>query len=264
VEPAHRAADGGSGRLTAQLGYRYRERAPHPGLAEHVACVWSGAAHTGMRILPDGCIDIVWIGDAALTVAGPDTAGNVVGLPDGTLTVGVRFRSGRAPGFLRADARELTDRSITLEDVWGTHARRLTANLATAPTVEAKQAILEAALLARLDDTDPPHPDVAAAIDLIAASPSTARVADLSKELNVSERHLRRGFERAIGYGPKTFGRVLRFRNFLDLAETHGHPLGQAAAEAGYADQPHLTRESNDLAGLPPAELIAVRDVQDG
>src|SRR5437868_2733559 len=84
-------------------------------------------------------------------------------------------------------------------------------------------------------------------------SPSTARVADLSKELNVSERHLRRGFGRAIGYGPKTFGRVLRFRHFLDLVEADGYPLGQAAAEAGYADQPHLTRESKDLAGLPPA-----------
>ena len=261
MEPTHRAADGGSGRLT--VPWRYRERAPHPGLAEHIACVWSGAAHTGMRILPDGCIDIVWIGDEALTVAGPDTAGNIVGLPEGTLTVGVRFRSGRAPGFLRTDAQELTDRSITLEGVWGTHARRLTANLAAAPTVEAKEAILEAALLARLDDTDPPHPDVAAAVELIAAEPSTTRVSDLSQRLDVSERQLRRRFERAVGYGPKMFGRVLRFRHFLDLVENDGYPLAQAAAEAGYADQPHLTRESNDLSGLPPAELVAVRNVQD-
>jgi AraC-like DNA-binding protein len=41
-------------------------------------------------------------------------------------------------------------------------------------------------------------------------------------------------------------------------------PIAQAAAEAGYADQSHLTRECNELAGLPPAELVAVRNVQDG
>ena len=74
----------------------------------------------------------------------------------------------------------------------------------------------------------------------------------------------RRRFERAVGYGPKTLGRVLRFRRFLSLAEDHGVPLARAAAEAGYADQPHLTRECSDLAGLPPAELLAVRNVQDG
>jgi AraC-like DNA-binding protein len=214
-----------------------------------------------MRILPDGCIDIVWIGDEVLTVAGPDTTANVAGLPEGTLTVGIRFRSGRAPGFLRTDAHELTDRSVTLEDVWGANAASLTADLAAAATVDAKQAVLEAALLARLDEVDPPPPDVDAAVELITKEP-TARVGDISRGLDVSERQLRRRFERAVGYGPKTFGRVLRFRRFLDLVEQRGYPLGQAAAEAGYADQPHLTRECNDLGGLPPAELIAVRNVQ--
>ena len=215
-----------------------------------------------MRILPDGCIDIVWIGDQILTVAGPDTHANIAGLPDGTLTVGVRFRSGRAPGFLRTDAHELTDRSVTLEDVWGPQARRLTNNLAAAPTVDAKEAVLEAALLARLGGIAPPSPDVDAAVDVLTNEP-TARVADISRRLDVGERQLRRRFERLIGYGPKTFGRVLRFRRFLALVEEHGWPLGQAAAEAGYSDQPHLTRECSDLAGLTPTELIAVRNVQD-
>jgi hypothetical protein len=132
VEPAHRAADGGIGRLTAPL--QYRERAPHPGLVDDIACTWSGAARPGLRILPDGCIDIVWIGDEALTVAGPDTAANLAGLPDGTLTVGARFRASRAPGYLGVAAHELTDRSISLEDLWGVEARRLAERLASAVT----------------------------------------------------------------------------------------------------------------------------------
>jgi AraC-like DNA-binding protein len=217
-----------------------------------------------MRILPDGCIDIVWIGDELLTVAGPDTEANVVGLPEGTLTVGVRFRSGVAPAFLRTDAHELTNRSIELEDVWGGEALRLADALRTAPTVEAKQDLLEIALLQKIDGAADPHPDVEAAIEVISSAPSHTRVGEISRRLDISERQLRRRFERAVGYGPKTFGRVLRFRRFLDLVESHRYPLGQASAEAGYADQPHLTRECNDLGGLPPAELLAVRNVQDG
>jgi AraC-like DNA-binding protein len=217
-----------------------------------------------MRILPDGCIDIVWIGDETLTVAGPDTSANLAGLPDGTLTVGIRFRSGRAPGYLGVAAQELTDRSVNLEDLWGAAARQLAEGLASATTVDAKERALEEALLRRMNDVGRPHPDVDAAVEMIAAAPSTTRVGAISRELDVSERHLRRRFERAVGYGPKTFGRVLRFRRFLSLAEQHGHTLARAAAEAGYADQPHLTRECNDLGGLPPAELLAVRNVQDG
>jgi AraC-like DNA-binding protein len=257
VEPAHRAADGGIGRLT------YRERTPHPALADYIACTWSDSARPGLRILPDGCIDIVWIGDETLTVAGPDTAANVIGLPEGTLTVGVRFRPGRAPGFLGAPADELTNQSVELDAVWGAEAAVLADALATAPSVEGKQAILEAALLERLDEVRQVDADVDAALDVISAAPSQTRIGELSRELNVSERHLRRRFEQAVGYGPKTFGRVLRFRAFLSLVEEHGYSLAAAAAEAGYADQAHLTRECTDLSGLPPTELLKVRNVQD-
>jgi AraC-like DNA-binding protein len=241
----------------------YREREPHPALADFIACTWADEARPGLRILPDGCIDIVWIGDEALTVAGPDTAANVIGLPEGTLTVGVRFRPGRAPGFLNARADELTDQSLGLDALWGPEAADLAEILASTPSVEGKQAVLEAALLERLDQVTQVDAEVDAAIEVIGSAPSQARVGAISKELNISERQLRRRFEQAIGYGPKTFGRVLRFRAFLSLVEDHGYPIGQAAAEAGYADQAHLTRECNDLAGLTPAELIAVRNVQD-
>ncbi|MBV9042743.1 MAG: helix-turn-helix domain-containing protein [Acidimicrobiia bacterium] len=257
MEPAHRAADGGSSRLT------YRERKPHPALADYIACTWADEARPGLRVLPDGCIDIVWIGDEALTVAGPDTAANVIGLPEGTLTVGVRFRPGRAPGFLKARADELTNQSVELDALWGSDAAAIADALASTPSVEGKQAILEAALVERLDEVRQIDAEVDAAIDVIGSVPSQARVGAISKELNISERQLRRRFENAVGYGPKTFGRVLRFRAFLSLVEDHGYAIADAAAEAGYADQAHLTRECNDLAGLPPAELIKVRNVQD-
>jgi AraC-like DNA-binding protein len=48
---------------------------------------------------------------------------------------------------------------------------------------------------------------------------------------------------------------VLRLRQFL----ADDGPLAQAATDAGYADQAHLTREVTCLCGLPPAALRAER-----
>jgi methylphosphotriester-DNA--protein-cysteine methyltransferase len=71
---------------------------------------------------------------------------------------------------------------------------------------------------------------------------------------------LRRRFEQAAGYGPKTLQRVLRFRRLIrQLTVAPERPeLASLAIRLGYADQSHLTRETTRLAGLPPAAL-AVR-----
>ena len=87
------------------------------------------------------------------------------------------------------------------------------------------------------------------------ARPDT-RVAELGAALGVSERQLRRRFLDAVGYGPKTLGRVLRFQRFLQLSGERAD-LARLALDAGYADQAHLTRETRRLSGRTPAELVA-------
>ena len=88
-----------------------------------------------------------------------------------------------------------------------------------------------------------------------------ARAEDVAVQIGLSPRQFRRRCEAAVGYGPKMLQRVLRFRRFVSLADKAGASadLAQAAVDAGYADQPHLTRETVRLAGLPPAALIRER-----
>jgi transcriptional regulator GlxA family with amidase domain len=78
-------------------------------------------------------------------------------------------------------------------------------------------------------------------------------------DVGLGERQLRRRVERAVGYGPATLVRVLRFQRFLGLAEADGgqSTLARLASDAGYADQAHLARECRRLSGLPPSELLA-------
>jgi AraC-like DNA-binding protein len=219
----------------------YREFAPPLDLAAHVACVWTSVSRGG-AVFPDGCVDIVWRGDR-LVIAGPATGPLLPEVPLGTEVWGVRFRLGVAGAALGLPAGEFLDENVPLADVWGPGFDERVAPGGPAALIAA---VRERVLGARLDP-------LARAAALRMAQPG-ARVAAL--DLGISERQLRRRFEDAVGYGPKTLARVLRFQRFLALA-SGGGDLARLALSAGYADQAHLTRECRRLAGRTPSELVA-------
>ena len=241
----------------------YAEWTPPGPLASHACCVWSNAADAAdhvERVLPDGCADVVWIDGHGIVVAGPATREVLVDIPAGAAAVGVRFGPGAAGAALGVPAHELRDRTVALEDVWGSEAGELAERLAGAPRAR-RSAELAAAVARRLDGARAPDSIVTHASALLARGmPVTAA----SREVALTDRHLRRRFHDAVGYGPKTLQRVLRLRRFLALAGSGvGRDLARVAAEAGYADQPHLTHECAELAGLPPAALLASRRTRD-
>jgi AraC-like DNA-binding protein len=237
----------------------YFEWAPPPALASHACCVWTNAATAGEhveRVLPDGCTDIVWIDGHGIVIAGPATRQELVDIPAGAAALGVRFGPGAAGAALGVAAHELRDRTVALEDVWGPQATALAERLAAAPPT-GRLALLAVAVARRLDGARAPDPLVTHASALLGRGMA---VSAASREVALTDRHLRRRFHDAVGYGPKTLQRVLRLRRFLALAESAASAdLARVAAEAGYADQPHLTRECGELAGLPPAALLASR-----
>jgi AraC-like DNA-binding protein len=229
----------------------YRELAPPPALASYVACLWT-RTDAPERILPDGCVDLVWTG-VELIVAGPATRAMLPRLRSGEPKLGVRFRVGAAGVALGLPAGELLNRSLPLGRLWA-DGDELTARVADASDARTRLGVLADTVVCRLAHAPAADPLVrAAVVDL--SSPRT-RIAGLCERLGISERQLRRRFESAVGYSPRTLARVLRLQRFLALAG-RGGDLARLAADAGYADQPHLTRDCARLAGLPAATLLA-------
>ncbi|MDW8805765.1 helix-turn-helix domain-containing protein [Streptomyces scabiei] len=217
------------------------------------AVVWSdGPSGPGSgRVLPDGCMDLLWH-DGRLLVAGPDTRAYVTGGSSGGWA-GLRFFPGQAPAFLGVPAHELRDRRVALADLWPpADVRRLTArvNAAPDPVSGLEEVVLERA--AEVGRPDPVLRQVVAALD--AGRP----VAVTADELGLGARQLHRRSLAAFGYGPKTLARVLRLRRALALARD-GVPFAETAARSGYADQAHLARDVRELAGLPLGELLGGR-----
>jgi AraC-like DNA-binding protein len=251
----------------------YREWAPPAALAPWVRRVWEltvpGASGPG-RVLPDGCMDLVVIG-GRLLIAGPDTGPVPVPRRAGETVVGLRFHPGAGPAVLGPQASELRDSRVPLEAVWGGDGQELEERVAAAAPGDGL-AVLQERLLARLGAGREARPDplVAAAVHLLEGhAVLPGRVGGLGDALGLGERQLRRRFHAAVGYGPKTLARVLRFQRLLGLLDRPGADspggargrasLALAAADAGYADQAHMTTECARLAGLSPTALLAER-----
>ncbi|MEQ8672712.1 MAG: AraC family transcriptional regulator [Aggregatilineales bacterium] len=89
--------------------------------------------------------------------------------------------------------------------------------------------------------------------DVLVADPLVKAVLqDQAPEL--SERTLRRRFVQATGLAPNLIGQIERALQAHRLLE-NGAPILDAVYEAGYADQPHLTRSLKRFIGYTPAQI---------
>jgi AraC-like DNA-binding protein len=248
----------------------YREWAPPRGLGGSMACLWTSVVPPGgstTLVLPDACCDLVWESGRGAYVAGPDTGPWPSAAPAGTAFAGVRLRPGAGGPALGLPLSALLDLRVDVADLGTGFGARLARRLAPtlAPAVALRR--LTAAAAEEVVES-PADPLVTEAARLLGRPRSQA--GDVASRLGVGERQLLRRCRAAVGYGPATLRRVLRFRRFVTRLDAGagltgapgdrgGPDLAWLAAETGYADQAHLTRECARLAGLPPSALATQR-----
>jgi AraC-like DNA-binding protein len=230
------------------------------------------AARSGL-VLPDACSDLIWEQGVGAYVAGPDTGPARPMIKAGTVIVGVRFRPSAGGQVLKTPLSEIANQRVPLADLLPPATRRLSSALDPHEAADRVLAIT-GALVA--DGT----PDRAMARAAVLLRDPAARAEAVAAEVGLSERQFRRRSQAAAGYGPKTLQRVLRFHRFVRLLDAAPAPSGvhasapahasappdlaALAAQAGYADQAHLTRECSALSGLTPAALARVRRTRQG
>jgi AraC-like DNA-binding protein len=163
-----------------------------------------------------------------------------------------------ARALLGVPAGELGHLTVDLHDLIGPDAARLQERLHDAPTAAARFALLDRELRRRTDRAHHPRPDVARAWQLLHATHGSLRVEQLAEALGCSRRHLAKRFKEEVGVSPKTAARLIRFETARRRLGTV--PLAQLAADLGYADQAHLTREFTALGGAPPTQFPHLQD----
>ncbi|GAB1815290.1 helix-turn-helix transcriptional regulator [Mycobacterium sp. MUNTM1] len=207
--------------------------------------------------MPDGCVDLFVNSRGEVMVAGPATTFYDF-YPDGSwVLAGIRLRAGAAGAVVGQPVSELTDRRASVDTILGARGHVMAETVLAATSPHQRVAALQDVLTGYLADTEPSvDTTITRAISMVRRYPDLP-IGRLAAAVDLSERQLRRRFVAAVGYGPKRFGRIVRFQRLLDLIHAGGARVrwAELAVQADYADQPHMINECRVLAGMSPVAL---------
>ncbi|MCO1656444.1 helix-turn-helix domain-containing protein [Pseudonocardia humida] len=151
---------------------------------------------------------------------------------------------------------ELRGRVADLRDVLGPDSAPFADRVRDAPTWRQRFAIVDEVLGGRAAAATRPSPEVARAWSILVASGGRERIGRIAAEVGWSHKHLTRRFTTQVGLAPKAAARVIRFGRAVNQLGRGAPSLARLAAESGYADQAHLTRDFRSLAGVTPGDFL--------
>ena len=223
------------------MSFLYEEK---PSRSQFVEVIWKTEDKTnGVYLaLADGCWDLIFItqdNKTRVLFSGPTTRPTPVGYRAGNKNLGIRFR----PATIMTQAPALTMRNVVeILPMQGERQFLLFDHTFTVPTYEtADDLVAELEQLGFLG-----HDHVVSTV--------------LSKrDPRMTDRSVQRHFMQATGLSAKLHRRIERAQRAVDFLR-NGHTPIEAAHEAGYADQAHLTRALKELTGHTPAEIATTTE----
>ncbi len=228
--------------------------------------VHRGLPSTGITfVLPVGePLEVGWAGDPSSRAARWSSVSGLHTQPaeihhDGHQTgIQLELTTAGARALLGVPAAEISRAIVELDDV-SPALSTLPERLAETPSWAARLRVVERELVHALARHGAPEPraEVGRALARLTRGAAVQEVAD---EVGYSRRHLTTVVRAECGVTPKEYQRIARFsasRTLLaDAARSGRGSLAAVAAAGGYADQAHLTREWQAMAGCTPTTWL--------
>jgi len=247
--------------------FRVERAAPPPELAPFVGFFWvlrwdlRGRAPHRQRLLTTPCVHMTFTRYLTAGATRARVVGVVRGefaeeLADDGHVVGAGFRPGGFRPFLGAGVpvSAFTGRFAGVDEVFGREGTALAREIFAARGPEEGLGLLTEFLAGRRPERDPSAELAAAIVARIAARPGPLRVGELADDAGLSVRGLQRLFHEYVGVGPKWVIRRYRMQEAHERAASGADvDWAELAAELGYADQAHFTRDFSAAVGVPPA-----------
>lgn len=175
--------------------------------------------------------------------------------------LGVKFRPGGFRPFIDHPVADLADLAVPAAEIFGPGTDLLNDEVLRGigdPTAVASR--VSSFLLTRVPEPDPVAEQVAAMVERITGSPDLRRVDQVAEEFGVTVRRLQRLFAEYVGAAPKWVLRRARLHEAAERAD-QGTDIDWAmlAADLGYADQAHFTRDFTATVGTSPVRYALGR-----
>jgi AraC-like DNA-binding protein len=242
--------------------------APDPALADLVrrywVPVWSlpDGTRSVQRVLQYPVCQIV-VADAYARLVGVDTGLSTKELTGRGWAVGAMLQPAAGSLLLGGPVSAITDGSVELATLPAIDGPALTAAVraetgddpADPARHHAALAHVERALAALLP-VDAEGLLVNAVVEYVEGDPEVLRVAQICAKFGVTDRTLQRLVVRRTGLTPKWLVQRRRLQDAAGLVR-EGADLARVAADLGYADQAHFTRDFRTVTGLTPGRYAA-------
>jgi AraC-like DNA-binding protein len=250
---------------------------PSPPLSSFVNYFWycdGPAPYPRLRILPMPSLHMMFNFSDAYHVYGMDHARplvtcdeswlvglwstyHVMDRPPNMQLINVSFKLGEVYPFLHLPLSELHNQIVPLNEIWGQLASELRERLYAAPTWQARFALLERLLLARLREAPNGLDMIRHTVAKLAQYNGMLQIQALSEEMGVSQKHLITQFKLLVGGAPKEVARVFRLKRVMYSMHTvQPISLAQIAMQSGYYDQTHFDKDFYTFTGHTPTNYL--------
>lgn len=255
----------------------YADYPPSADLSALVKLHWTlevsaEASGTRQRVLPDGCLDMIFIlGDDIRRVT-PEGAlvrqprAMLLGQlsepfevePEGhVLSFAVRFYPHGFGSFVNTPLKDLANKETPLRAVFGPDADVLQQRIIAAANTAERIVIAEEFLLQRVGNATTADHMIVAAVDAIMASRGSTSVGTLVAEDPAKRRMLERKFREQVGVSPKQLCKVVRLQTVLRLLlDRERNTLTRIAYESEYYDQAHFSKDFKEFTGMAPTDFL--------
>jgi AraC-like DNA-binding protein len=230
----------------------FRPLRTHEPFIEHfwIQRTRSSPAGNNWRIIPDANPYLIFVAahensrvHQRCFLVGPRSRFADVTMADRILTCGARLRPGALPLLTRFSASDFTDRSVSVEDVFGVHGKMLIEQLDELRSPIAAVGIISDFLSHRWT-----------VHNRVARLPldQYTRVEEMAAQTGWPIRTMRSRLMQHVGLSPKRVIRIERLHRALFGSQYRSVAWGEIAASSGFADQAHMIREFRDLLGESP------------
>ncbi|MFT3677735.1 MAG: helix-turn-helix domain-containing protein [Chitinophagaceae bacterium] len=256
----------------------YQTYSPAAELASFVKCYWilespAEQMPVRQRIVPDGCMEMIFhYGDLykqyrtaeefiiqpRCFVFGQITDALEIEPTGHSAIFSVRFHPDGFLPFAAMPIREMDNKAISLEQLYGAKGVELEKKVLTTVATESKIEIVEAFLLGKLQEAETVDNIIKSTIDTILTANGQLSVNELSAQLKVNRRQLERNFADAVGLSPKQLSRIIRLQATLKLLLNNQFTsLTALAYEGNYYDQAHFIKDFKEFTGQTPREFYS-------
>jgi len=253
---------------------KFQRFTPAKILEPFIECFWVAESEDVIpvvqKIIPDGFPEVIfhcrdaysiklhnkWEIQAKTLVAGQITKHFFLQNAGASAVAGIKFKPAALTHLFGFSMDTLTDRVLSFSELPGSGLHEWSKVTVGCTLHEQILSASENYLAARVSTMAAHTTIIDEAIDLIFESRGAIPIAEICKNLFITERQLQRLFKKYIGLSPKFYTRIIRFNNIFSLLQEGKTSWLDITYHSGYFDQSHFIRDFKEFTGEDPSKYF--------